>query len=204
MSITGVIFYFTARLILQKVMSLVIVMAALGTQIWSTASRQVESHTWMILLLAIAIYHLFGSKLERFRINGVFLGTVLSWMYFVRPTAAVDVLLIAAFVAFKFRKALLPLLLTGLFWGCLFLFFSYSVFGQPLPNYYQASRLLSYPIPEFLLGHLISPSRGLFIFLPWTIFLAYLIGKTFRLVMHKDFLILSLVAGVDPVFGTIF
>lgn len=149
MSVTGVIFYFTARLILQKGMSLVIVAAALGTQIWSTASRQVESHTWMILLLAIAIYHLFGSKLERFRINGVFLGAVLSWMYFVRPTAAVDVLLITAFVAFKFRNALLPLLLTGLFWGCLFLFFSFSVFGKPFPNYYQQVDYCLIPFRNF-------------------------------------------------------
>jgi len=196
MSITGVIFYFTARLILQKAMSVVIVIAALGTQIWSTASRQVESHTWMILLLSIAIYHLFGSKLGRFRINGFFLGTILSWMYFVRPTAAIDVLLITAYVAFRFRKALLPHVITGLIWCSLFLFFSYSVFSKPFPHYYQASRLLSYPIPEFLLGHLISPSRGLFVFLPWTIFLTYLIGKTFRLVTHKDLLILSLVAVV--------
>ena len=194
MSLTGVIFYFTARLIMEKAMSLVIVTAALGTQIWSTASRQVESHTWMIFLLAIAIYHIFGSKLGRFKINGFFLGTILSWMYFVRPTAAIDVLLITAYVAFQFRKALLPHIITGLIWCALFLFFSYSVFGKPFPNYYQAGRLFTYPIPEFLLGHLISPSRGLFVFLPWTIFLTYLIGKTFRLIVHKDLLILSLVA----------
>lgn len=195
MGTLGVLFYRSARLVLNKAISFAIgCIGALGTQVWSMASRLVESQTWMVLLLAITIYHLFGSKLERFRINGLFLGTVLSWMYFVRPTAAIDIVLITTFIALKFRKALLPLVLTGLVWFCLFLFFSYEVFGKAFPNYYQASRLLSYPIPEFFLAHLISPSRGLFIFLPWTIFLAYLIFKNFHSIAHKDFLILSLTA----------
>ena len=65
-----VLFYFAGRLLMPVWASLLVCTAgAFGTQIWSTASRALWSHTWLIFLLGIVVYLLARTEIlgERFR-----------------------------------------------------------------------------------------------------------------------------------------
>jgi hypothetical protein len=74
-----------------------------------------------------------------------------------------------------YRKLFLWYAATGLFWLGGFIFYSWFHFAQLLPNYYQPSRLTFDTFWVALAGNLFSPSRGLFIFVPVLIFVAYLL-----------------------------
>ena len=105
----------------------------------------------------------------------VLLATCLSWLYFVRPTFSLSIAAVALYVFIYHRKSLLHLVLTGSLWLAAFIGFSQYHFGQFQPPYYQAYGSgfgLSW---EALTGTLISPSRGLFIYLPVLAFVAYLL-----------------------------
>ncbi len=62
MAVAVTIFFLTSRLILPFGWSVVVAVgAALGTQIWSTASRGLWSHTWTTFLSALVVYLLLAA-----------------------------------------------------------------------------------------------------------------------------------------------
>src|SRR6266516_88827 len=96
---TLAVFFFTSRLLLPTNWSGILALGgALGTQVWSTASRALWADTWGMLLLGIVVYLLLAHEVGRRRINPIVLATLLSWMYFVRPTYAVPILAITAYL----------------------------------------------------------------------------------------------------------
>ena len=145
-----------------------------GTQILSTTSRTLWSQTWHLLLLSLAVLLLVRGR-------WYWLATVLSWAFFCRPTAAIPVIAVSAYVFLRRRPAFGMYALLGLAWLGAFIAGSYLVYGNPLPPYY--GQLLpssdpGEPEPGFYATHIlrdvVSPSRGLLVCVPVTWVACYL------------------------------
>jgi hypothetical protein len=120
---------------------------------------------------------LLAHETKRRALNPVLLATLLSWMYFVRPTSSVSIVAISVYLLFCYRRALLPLILTGAAWFALFAGYSWYYFGRLQPSYYRAGRLNFAEGWTAFPGNLISPSRGLFVYVPVVLFIFYLLIK---------------------------
>lgn len=178
MALAAVLFYFTSRLLLPLNWSVVISLgSSLGTQIWSTASRGLWSHTWSVFLAGIVVYLLLSHELGRRRLHPALLATLLSWMYFVRPTNSVAIIAITIFLLLYHRRSLLPFLLTGALWFAGFIYYSWHNFGEVLPNYYHPNRLTTDVFLLALRGNVISPARGLLVYVPVLFFVFFLLVR---------------------------
>ena len=174
----AVMVFRTSRLVLPYDWSLLIAIAtAFGTQVWSLASRALWMQTWGIFILAFVVWLLLKAEIKQLRYRPVLLATCLSWLYFVRPTFSVSIVAIALFIFLYHRSVFLPFVLTGAFWLAAFIAYSQYHFGRSLPLYYQASRLKFESLGEVLAGNVISPSRGLLIYVPVLVFIFYLLWR---------------------------
>jgi hypothetical protein len=172
------IFFFTSRLVLPRGWSVLMALGgAWGTQVWSTASRAVWSDTWGIFLLGLVVWMLLAEAAGRHRLRPIVLASVLAWMYFVRPTYAIPILAISVYILVFHRRLFVWYAVTGIVWLAGFIAYSWHNFGQALPNYYLASRLTFDHFGEALAGNLISPARGLLIYVPVILFVAYLLVR---------------------------
>ena len=181
MALLATIFYFSARLILPVSWSVVVALgASLGTQIWSTASRGLWSHTWSVFLTALVVYLLLRAEIAKESVRPVLLATLLSWMYFVRPSNSIQIICITVFLAVGYRKKVIPFAVAGTAWLLVFVAYSRHNFGTFLPNYYRASRADVTILPEAFPGNLISPSRGLLVYVPVLLFVGYLLVRYWR------------------------
>lgn len=207
----AVIFFFTARLVLPMSWSAAIaVSAAFSTQMWSTASRAMWTETWGIFLMGVVVWLLLRVEIMGRRLNPYLVGTLLAWTYFVRPTNSVAILGISIWVLIFQRRIFWKYLLTGIVWLGLFVGYSWYHFHQILPQYYLANRLAFKEASVALPGNLISPSRGLLVFVPALFFVGYLLIRYRRVITHRCLLWLSLgiillhlimIAGFDPWHG---
>src|SRR5579871_128549 len=170
MATLAVIFFRTALLLLPVSWSVVLALGGVfSTQIWSTASRVLWSHTWQMLLIGLAVYMLLAQEEGEARERPVVLASILSWAYFVRPTSSIPIMGIGGYVLLFHRRELLLLITTGILWLLLFVVYSLKVYGTVLPGYYLF-HLSSGRLFEGVAGNLISPSRGLFVFVPGAVF----------------------------------
>ena len=192
------IFFYTAQLMLPIGLSLLVTMGgALGTQIWSTASRAMFTDTWAVLLLGIVIFALLAYETKRTPLRPVLLASLLAWAYFVYPTYAVHVAAISLYLLFIFNaKQLLAYALTGIGWAGGFVIYSWHNFRQLLPSYFRPGRLLFGKFWIALPGNLISPSRGLLIFVPSVLVVAYLLIRFRRQVQKKRLVAVAITAMV--------
>jgi hypothetical protein len=181
------IIFFTARLILPPAWSVLVALgSALGTQVWSTASRGLWADTWGLFLFGIVAWMLLAHEVGRYRLRPVLLASLLAWTYFVRPTSSVPILIITGYLFLSYpRRAFVRYVMTGAAWFLGFALFSFYNYGQLLPNYYRANRLTFEAFPVALAGNLISPSRGLLIFVPVVIFIAYLLVRYAKELTHR-------------------
>ena len=193
MGLATAVFYFTSRLMLGITPSVIVALGgALGTQVWSTASRALWSDTWGILLFAIVVYLLLRSEVRKEPIQPELLATLLAWTYFVRPTSILPILAITIFVTLCHRQKLLRFTLTGAVWFALFVVYSWHYFGKLLPNYYLARRLTFGLFFEALAGNLVSPSRGLFLYVPVLIFVIWLLVRYRKTIETRRLLLISI------------
>lgn len=194
MAALSCLFFYTARLILPIKWSVFVALCgALGTQVYSTASRAMWSHTWGILLLGIVVFLLLRLEARQRSFSPVLMASLLSWLYFVRPTFAVSILAISVYL-FLFQRRLFPrYAVTGALWLAVFVLYSWTHFGQLLPSYYLVSRLEPDNFPEALAANLISPSRGLLIYVPALLFVAFLLVRYRHQLVHRRLVRLSLV-----------
>lgn len=189
----AVVFFFLARLTLPKFWSLIVAIGgALGTQIWSTASRALWTDTWGSLLLGLVLLMLLGAAAGRTRLRPILLATLLSWMYFVRPTYAVPIAGIAGYLFIYYRSLFPHLVIAGAAWFSAFMLYSWHLFGHLLPSYYQGSRLQFSVFWTALAGNLISPGRGLLVFVPVLFFVGYLLARYSQSIEYSRLAVLSI------------
>lgn len=176
MATLAALFFATSRMLLPVGWSAIVALGgAFGTQIWSSASRAMWSQTWEALLLGVVIWMMLAQETNRRKLNPILFASVLAWMYFVRPTNAVSIAAITVYVFAFQRRLFLPYSLTGAAWFSGFVVYSWHNFQHALPNYYMANRLQFGGFWIALAGNTVSPSRGLFIFVPWLFFVFYLL-----------------------------
>jgi len=178
MALLTCVFFVTARLVSPTSWSVVLALSgSLGTQIYSTASRALWSDTWGILLLGVVILLLLAHETGRRRCNPVLLATLLAWTYFVRPTFVLPIIAVSIYVLIFHRRLFLVYAATGSAWFLTFIYYSWYHYGRWLPSYYFASRLHSDTFWVALAGNLISPARGLLVYVPVLFFVAYLLAR---------------------------
>ena len=191
------IFYLTSRLLLPVGWSVVIALgAALGTQVYSTASRVLWNHTWGIALVGCVLWLLLARETERLKkLPPVLLATLLSWAYFVRPTNSLFIIGITIYVGWFHREIFLRYAVTGAAWFAGFVVYSWTHYGAVLPAYFRGNRLETKTLGEALLGNLVAPSRGLLIYVPVVLFVAWLPLRFWRHRVYPRLLVLA--AGVS-------
>ncbi|MCU1263784.1 MAG: putative rane protein [Acidobacteria bacterium] len=178
MAALALVFFYTARFLLDTLWSSVIALGGvLGTQVWSTASRGLWTHTWELLLIGVIIFLLVNYETRRRKLRPVLLATLLAWAYFVRPTSSITIVAITVYVLLYHRRLFFWYALTLALWLAGFIVYSWHNFGKLLPSYYAATRLNFGVFPTALIGNLVSPSRGLLIYVPWILFTGYLLAR---------------------------
>jgi hypothetical protein len=190
--LTVVIFY-TASQILSFWWSVMVAAAsALGTQIYSTASRGLWSDTWGIFILGIVIFLLTRAAVKQVHPPPILLATLLAWLYFVRPTFCIAVIAVSVYFFVYHRPAFIRFAIAGAFWLTVFVGYSRWHYQSLLPSYYRAGRLSFETFWMALAGNLISPARGLLIFVPVLSFVFYLLIRYRRHLAFKRLVALSL------------
>jgi hypothetical protein len=166
--------------------------AAFGTQLWSTASRGMWSHTWAAFLAGCVVYELVSAQVRGRDPRPVLTSSLLCWAYFARPTASVPIVCVAAYIALFHRKALPRFVATGLVWLGALVAYSRAVFGTALPPYFRASRLAYGTILVGLHGNLISPSRGVLITVPILAWVFFIIARYWNTIPARRLCVLAL------------
>ena len=194
MATLSCLFFYTARLMLPTKWSVWVTLGgALGTQVYSTASRALWSHTWGILLLGVVVFLLLRLEARRRAPSPVLLASLLAWLFFIRPTFAVSILAISVYLLL-FQRRLFPLYaVTGALWLTGFVLYAWTHFGQLLPSYYLVNRLDPAYFPEGLAANLFSPSRGLLIYVPTLLFVAFILVRHRHRLVHRRLVWLSLI-----------
>jgi hypothetical protein len=165
---------------------------AFGTQVWSGASRGLWSQTWFLFFMSVSIWLLLRWDRGRGVFRPVFMATLLSLIYFVRPASASTILIISIYVFLTYPKGRLAYFAAGLVWLGVFVVFSFHFFRAPLPPYYHEFGWLTLDdIQGHVAGVLLSPSRGLLIYCPVVLFSLYVTIAYWRRLEHRG---LALVA----------
>jgi fibronectin type III domain protein len=137
------------------------VVFAFATSAWSTASRAMWAHTPSMLLLAAALL------LQRRGGRAVWIGLLLAFAYIVRPTDAIPFAAAALWLALVRPRALPEFALGAAVVFVPFLASNLAMYRAWLPPYFTSGFYAHNTfVGEALVGDLVSPSRGLFVFSP--------------------------------------
>ncbi len=173
-ALAAVCIYLTGVIFLDRRYCLVLVFIfAYCTPMWSTCSRVLMQHGPSAFLLSAALYLLVRGGMTD-RVWGGLLGFVLAVSYLVRPTNVVSVVLLSVYVMLFRTRAFVWLFAAGGTVAVVFVVTNLWIFGAILPPYFTSRLYFGPNFPEALLGNLVSPARGVFVFCP--IFLASLYG----------------------------
>ena len=194
--------FFIARLWLPPPWALGLTLVfAFGTQIFSVLSRAYWSHSWAVLLLALAILLLAAPSLKHRPWTYVASSTLLCWAYFCRPPLSLSIVALTLFILAKRRRFLPWFLFTGAVWASLFLIYSLVNFDSPLPPYFLTSHLRSGRLaggilltsyPRALLGTLFSPGRGMFVYVPIYLVILWVVVRRWRRIPEKPLAVVAL------------
>lgn len=147
---------------------------AFATSMWSTASRALWQHGPSVLLLATALYLTLAAPHRAW--SAFATGLVLAFAYVVRPTNSISFAFFGLYHLVNDRRRLWLYALGALAVLVPFAAQNLTAYGNVFPPYsYQLFERLGTPgaVGEALLGTLISPNRGLFVFTPVFIFAVY-------------------------------
>ena len=198
MAVLAAIIFCTARLLLPISYSVLVTLGgALGTQIWSNASRALFTDTWAVLFLTATIFFLLANKVNGSKLRPVLVATLLAWAYIVYPSYSIHVMAISIYLLTVLSWRQLGIYaMTGAAWAGALVIYSWHNFGTVLPNYFRPGRLLFGKFWTALSGDLISPSRGFLIFVPTSLFVIYLVVRFRQQLQHRALVVLALSAVV--------
>jgi hypothetical protein len=192
MAIVTCLVFRTSLLLLTTAPSMIIALGfAFGTQVWSTGTRALWSHTWLIFLGALAAYHIMAVELGRQTPRPMLFATILAWMYFVRPTGAISIACCAVYVFACHRSSFIRFAITGAVWLVGFIGYWWMTFGELIPGYYRSRFTLDH-FATGLYANLLSPARGLFTYVPILGFVLYLVVAYRRSLPLRRVAILSI------------
>jgi hypothetical protein len=139
---------------------------AFGTSAWSTASRSMWQHGPSMLFLSLAI--LFALRADRGESGWMGLGAALAASYTVRPTNAIPLVVVGAWVLLTRRDRIGRVIAGAVPVAFVFLLVNRVAYHAWLPKYFRASANFAVTgrTAEALLGNLVSPGRGLLVFCP--------------------------------------
>jgi hypothetical protein len=167
------VLYHLARLFLRPLSALAATgLCAFGTQVFSSLSRPYWTHSWAVLLLTLALYLVLSPRLGRHPAAHVAAATLLSWAVACRPIYAISAAMVTALVFVRYRRGFPWLVATGAVWLGLLLFASFRMFGGLSPYVSVDAGLFESAGPglgriaDGALGTLISPARGLLLYVP--------------------------------------
>jgi hypothetical protein len=187
------VFFAMAVMMLPLAWSVVVALgASMGSQILSTASRGLWSHTGEIFIFGLIAYSLLSANHRGAPVRSLWLATLVAWSYWVRPTGAVAIVAVTIYLLLVHRRDFILYAVTLVGWLAAFVGYSCSVFGTIIPPYYMASRLQIHNIIMPLAVNLASPSRGLLVFVPTTLFVLYLVARYRMHLAYRPLVVLAL------------
>jgi hypothetical protein len=143
---------------------------AYSTPAWSTGSRAFWQQCPSMLVLIAVVYLFIQADSKPF--YAALAGAPLALSYVIRPTNSLLIIVATAYVVLRHRKQVIPYLVFAAPIIASFLFYNFTVYGELLPPYYQIrpAALDAHGMLTAATGLLISPSRGLLVFMPVTMF----------------------------------
>jgi hypothetical protein len=138
---------------------------AFGTGAWSTASRALWQHGPSMLLLSLALLVAVRSRSDPRLV--ALLGLPVAAAYVTRPTNLIPLLAFSVWVAVCHRRQALGYLLGLAAIAVPFVLVNLHSYGAVLSPYYRpGGQGRNAHVVEALVGNLVSPARGLFVFSP--------------------------------------
>jgi hypothetical protein len=194
MAAFAVTVYLTSRLLLPVGWSVTVTVAlAFGTQVFSSISRALWSDTWGVFLVGLVVFILLRSTVRRRPPNLPLLATIEVWAYIVRPTNSLVLVGTAVYLLVSLRRAAWPFLVAAGAWLGLFAAYSWRHFHHLVPSYFAPGRRIEFTIGwSGLLGNLLSPSRGLLVYVPLVLGIALLLLLYRNTIRFRPFVALSL------------
>jgi hypothetical protein len=170
---TGLMFLVVSGLTTRRWIALVTTATfAFGTQVWSIASRTLWMHGPSLVCITLAL--LLAQRARRSGRCCLAMGATLGLAYFVRPTNVVVLVVLAVWVARWGLRPFLRFAFGAAAVAAAFLALDLWLYGRAIQPYFRSSRIsVSSTTIEALLGNLVSPSRGLVVFVPVTLVCAY-------------------------------
>lgn len=166
---TGVQFLIFCEFVELAAASLMTVVFAFATPVWSTASRALWNHTPALLMLTVAMYLLILAR--RKDSAAQFAGIPLSLAFMARPTMAVAVAVLGIYVFVHHRRNFLPFCLWTIPIWIAFFGYNLTTRHQLFQSYFvHPGDWPAASLAERFGLQLISPSRGLFVFSPVLLF----------------------------------
>lgn len=142
---------------------------AFATPAWSTGSRALWMHGFSMLLLPAALWAMLRQRWAA-------AGALLALAFFCRPTNVVPLAFAALWALWQGRAQALRFAAGAVPVAAVFVAINFACYGSPLAPFFFVKRAgtaslgLHPRIGEALLGNLVSPSRGIFVFSPVFLF----------------------------------
>lgn|GEM_PF-973042 len=142
--------------------------AALGSNLWCTASQSLWQHGPAALMLTLVVLLLLPDSPSRLRF--FLAGLAAALLVCARPTTLGFAAMTALWVTFRHPRRLVWFVPPAAVIACALIGYNRAYLGLATGPYYEyQASLFATPWQEGLLGTLASPSRGLLLFSPWTI-----------------------------------
>jgi len=166
---TFLLLFFIARALLGNTLRSALLAALFwfGSGYCSTAATALWSHDWAAVTSLLAILLVIRAETAARQPRYVLIGFFLFSAYLCRPTLALLSPVLILFLFTVNRPAAVKVAAVVFALLALFSLWSLHEFGQPLPDYYLPKRLGSSRFADGMLGNLFSPSRGLFVYMPY-------------------------------------
>jgi hypothetical protein len=139
---------------------------AFATPAWSTASRSMWEHGPSMLCLSVALLYALRAQAGQRGWTGM--GVALGLAYTIRPTDALVVMALGLWVLIWYRKHLWKVVVGAAVPLTVFVAVNLATYHQVLPPYFsQGGQFsVSWTFLDALAANLVSPARGLLIFVP--------------------------------------
>jgi len=151
---------------------LITLIFAFSTSVWSTASRALWQHGPSMLMLTLSLYLIVLAEKSPKTI--AYAGLPLAFAFVIRPTNSIPIVCLSIYILLNYQAYFLRFILWAIPIALGLAIYNFSIYNALVSPYSSPSRILATSaFTEALLGQLISPARGLFIYSPVLLFALY-------------------------------